>query len=219
MRLYKHFVFFIYRMKLEVKKSLEIEVRNLKSIVAEKDNHLATLNKQLEIERDEKMQLLEEKDHSQEDWVQQKQVWRMENIELRKQIDQMIEMAKNAEMNTNTRIERTFSEVETYEINEAYQRAIKEKEIIENENYMLKEELSRHQKPNGTRDNNQHSRSVSNASSQNEDDVGYVSAKNTLELRRHQGGENVNQISPETFITIGTYFSYIEVAFICLIYN
>ncbi|XP_014092302.2 unconventional myosin-Va isoform X1 [Bactrocera oleae] len=194
----------VLKMKLEVKKSLEIEVRNLKSIVAEKDNHLATLNKQLEIERDEKMQLLEEKDHSQEDWVQQKQVWRMENIELRKQIDQMIEMAKNAEMNTNSRIERTFSEVETYEINEAYQRAIKEKEIIENENYMLKEELSRHQKPNGTRDNNQHSRSVSNASSQNEDDVGYVSAKNTLELRRHQGGENVNQISPETFITIET---------------
>lgn len=191
-------------MKLEVKKALEMEVRNLKSTVAEKDHNLAALNKQLEIERDEKMQLLEEKDHSEEDWVQQKQVWRVENIELRKQIDQMIEMAKNAEANANSRHERSFSEAETNEINDAYQRAIKEKEIIENENYLLKEELSRHQKPNGARDNNnQHSRSVSNASSQNEDDVGYVSAKNTLELRRHQGGDNANQISPETFTTIG----------------
>lgn len=193
-------------MKLEVKKSLEIEVRNLKSIVAEKDQTLAALNKQLELERDEKMQLLEEKDHSEEDWVQQKQAWRMENIELRKQIDQMIEMAKNVERSANLRNERSFSEVETNEINEAYQRAIKEKEIIENENYMLKEELSRYQKPNGTRENNQHSRSVSNASSQNEDDVGYVSAKNTLEMRRSQGGEHANQISLENFgPTIGTY--------------
>ncbi|XP_067632478.1 unconventional myosin-Va isoform X2 [Eurosta solidaginis] len=194
----------VLKMKLEVKKSLEIELRSLKAIVSEKDQTLAVLNKQLEAERDEKMQLLEEKDRTEEEWKRQKQIWHVENIELRKQIDQMIEMAKNAEANEDLRKERSFSEVETNEINEAYQRAIKEKEIIENENYMLKEELSRYHKPNDSRDIQRHSRSVSNASSQNEEDVGYVSAKNTLELKRHQGGENTNQISPETFTSIET---------------
>jgi len=55
-----------------------------------------------------------------------------------------------------------------------------DKEVIENENYTLKEELSRLTAGNFSL----HGRKASNASSQNEDDVGYASAKNTLDINR-----------------------------------
>ncbi|XP_030388121.1 unconventional myosin-Va isoform X2 [Scaptodrosophila lebanonensis] len=173
----------VLKMKLEMKKNLEGEFKNVKAACLDKDKLIAALNKQLESERDEKMQLLEENGHSQEEWQNQKQLWRIENEELRRQIDEMIEMAKNVEVNQRVHAERMLTEIDNKELNEAYQRAIKDKEVIENENYMLKEELSRFQQQNGVTDYH-HSRSVSNASSQNDDDIGYASAKNTLEISR-----------------------------------
>ncbi|XP_037956283.1 unconventional myosin-Va isoform X2 [Teleopsis dalmanni] len=174
----------VLKMKLELKKTLEGEVKNLKLVLAEKDKVLTHLTKQLEIERDEKMQLLEDKDNTAEQFTKQKQIWRIENDDLRKQIDDMIEMAKKVE--TKAAVQRENNN-ESKEIQEAYQKLLKDKEIVENENYLLKEELSRMQKSNGT-DFVYHTRSPSNASSQNEDDVGYVSGKNTLEVTRSQGG-------------------------------
>lgn len=171
-------------MKLEMKKNLEHEFKNIKAACLDKDKLIEALNKQLESERDEKMQLLEENGHSQEEWLKQKQIWCMENKELRKQVDSMIEMAKNAAGNQREHEERMLTEIDNKELNEAYQRAIKDKEVIENENYLLKEELSHFQQQhNGIAAfNMHHTRTASNASSQNEDDVGYGSAKNTLEI-------------------------------------
>lgn len=176
-----------HRMKLEMKKTLENEIKNLKLVVLEKDNSLAGLTKQLETERDEKMILLEERDRVQEEWSNQKNTWRIENEDLRMQRDEMIEMAKKVETNNALQRERLLSEVDTNEIHEAYQRALKDKEVIESENYMLKEELNKFQKQNMYAYNH-HTRSISNASSQNEEDIGYSSAKNTLEIRS-TGGE------------------------------
>lgn len=69
------------------------------------------------------------------------------------------------------------------EIHEAYQRAIKDKDLLEMDNIALKEELnqfSRLAPPHS------HSRSMSNVSnvSTNDEDFGYGSAKNTLELKK-----------------------------------
>lgn len=166
-------------MKLELKKTLEGELKNLKAACQDKDRLIEALNKQLEAERDEKMQLLEENGHAQEDWISQKQSWRVENEELRRQIDEMIELAKNAEVSQRTQEDRMLAE-DNKELNEAYQRAIKDKEVIENENYTLKEELSRLTAGSFRL----HARTGSNASSQNEEDVGYASAKNTLDINR-----------------------------------
>jgi len=173
-------------MKLEMKKNLELEFKNIKAACLDKDKLIEALNKQLESERDEKMQLLEENGHAQENWCSQKQMWCMENEELRKQVDSMIEMAKSSENNQRDREERMLTEIDNKELNEAYQRAIKDKEVIENENYQLKEELSRMQQHhNGLSSfGMHHARSASNASSQNEDDIGYASAKNTLDINR-----------------------------------
>ncbi|XP_034479996.1 unconventional myosin-Vb isoform X1 [Drosophila innubila] len=176
----------VLKMKLEMKKNLEFEFKNIKAACLDKDKLIEALNKQLESERDEKMQLLEENGHSQEDWCSQKQMWCMENEELRRQVDSMIEMAKNSEGNQKEREERLLAEIDNKELNEAYQRAIKDKEVIENENYSLKEELSRMQQHhNGLSSfGMRHARSASNASSQNDEDIGYGSAKNTLDINR-----------------------------------
>ncbi|XP_070140380.1 unconventional myosin-Va isoform X2 [Drosophila kikkawai] len=169
----------VLKMKLELKKTLEGDLKNLKAACQDKDKLIEALNKQLEAERDEKMQLLEENGHAQEDWVNQKQSWCSENEDLRRQISEMIELAKNAEVSQRTQEDRMLAE-DNKELNEAYQRAIKDKEVIENENYTLKEELSRLTAGNYRL----HARTGSNASSQNEEDVGYASAKNTLDINR-----------------------------------
>ncbi|XP_023162899.2 unconventional myosin-Va isoform X1 [Drosophila hydei] len=184
----------VLKMKLEMKKNLEHEFKNIKAACLDKDKLIEALNKQLESERDEKMQLLEENGHSQEEWNQQKQVWCAENTELRKQVDSMIEMAKSAEGSQREHEELMLTEIDNKELNEAYQRAIKDKEVIENENYQLKEELSQfQQQQNGIGAfNMHHTRTASNASSQNEDDVGYGSAKNTLDINRFPDMRNKN---------------------------
>lgn len=84
---------------------------------------------------------------------------------------------------------RKISEVDNNEIHQAYQRAIKEKELIELENNSLKMELSR-----VSRLIPSHSRSISNASSvNNEEDFGYGSAKNTLDNKK-----NSTMLTPPT---------------------
>lgn len=183
-----------------MKKSLEVEFKNIKAACSDKDKLIEALNKQLEAERDEKMQLLEESGSTQEMWNTQKQLWCMENEELRKQVDSMIEMAKNSECSQREREERMLTEIDNKELNEAYQRAIKDKEIIENENYTLKEELSRLQNGGLSAFGMHHGRSASNASSQNEEDIGYGSSKNTLEINRPPDLINKNGSSCVKFL-------------------
>lgn len=196
----------VLKMKLDMKKSLENELKTLKLASDDKDKLIHALNKQIELERDEKMLLLEERESTYQDFNEQKRKWAMENEELRQQVDQMIEMAKDSETKTAQQREKILTDMDNNELNEAYQKALKDKEVIENENYMLKEELSRFHKSHSiSGDYNKHSRSISNASSQNEDDVGYASAKNTLEMRRNQNSLQLDQMntSPEAFAKIG----------------
>lgn len=194
----------VLKMKLEMKKALEHELKNLKLMLAEKDEKLAGIIKQLEVERDEKMQLLEENANNLEKWNKQKLIWTTENDELRKQIDEMLERAKhNEKPSAITQRERLISEVEVDEIHDAYQRAVMDKEIIENENYHLKEELKRltRQLGGGEFTSLTHKRSISNASSHYEDDAGYGSNKNTLESKPTYslGPCENSRTSPEPF--------------------
>lgn len=77
-----------------------------------------------------------------------------------------------------------LSEVDNNEIHQAYQHAIKDKENLESDNYILRNEIDRLLRlvPKG---NVTHSRSISNASSINiEEDFGYSSARNTLDVKK-----------------------------------
>lgn len=77
-----------------------------------------------------------------------------------------------------------LSEVDNNEIHQAYQHAIKDKENLESDNYILRNEIERLLRlvPKG---NVTHSRSISNASSINiDEDFGYSSARNTLDVKK-----------------------------------
>lgn len=77
-----------------------------------------------------------------------------------------------------------LSEIDNNEIHQAYQHAIKDKENLESDNYILRNEIDRLLRlvPKG---NVTHSRSISNASSINiDEDFGYSSARNTLDVKK-----------------------------------
>lgn len=78
------------------------------------------------------------------------------------------------------------------ELTEVYQRAVNEKEVLETENIQLRDEVRRLQfQLNNHSSLNYSSHESTNTSGQQEEDVGYSSAKNTLELRpREQRNAN-----------------------------
>lgn len=79
---------------------------------------------------------------------------------------------------------RMLSEIDNNEIHQAYQHAIKDKENLESDNYILRNEIDRLLRL-VPKSNVTHSRSISNASSINiDEDFGYSSARNTLDVKK-----------------------------------
>lgn len=77
---------------------------------------------------------------------------------------------------------------------------MKEKEYLETENFVLKEEVNRLMKYAPV-SSVTHSRSVSNVSSINiEEDFGYSSAKNTLELKRDRDVPAIMTTPPASIV-------------------
>lgn len=158
-------------------------MKQLKAQLLLKEQSLVDITNQLEKERDEKMLLLQEKEKEEKEKIEMRQIWQKENEELRQQISEMIELSKKEDIKTTRN--RLMSEVDSDEIHQAYQKTIKDKDYLENENILLRGEVDRltrmTAKPG---DYVTHSRSLSNASSQNDEDFGYSSAKNTLDTKR-----------------------------------
>ncbi|XP_059615279.1 unconventional myosin-Va isoform X2 [Phlebotomus argentipes] len=171
------------KQRVEVVKGMEGEIKALRAALAERESVLVETKRQLDQERDEKMAIVEEKAAEEAKWTEQKTAWRRENEELKQQVEEMVEMARRDDSSMNRA--RLLSEVDTNEVHQAYQKTVKDKDTLEAENSMLKEEINRLQRlvenPNFYRS---HSRSVSNASSQNEEDFGYMSGRNTLEIKK-----------------------------------
>lgn len=170
--------------QLETKKSLKDQVDKLQHTISELEQRIVVMQLEIDTERDEKMAALDEKIHEVAAVENKISEINSENLELRQQIDQLI---AEAEQKTNDQSHRNnlILEAEDNEIHQAYQKLVKEKEQIEQENYLLNEEVQRLIKRVPLMPRVQHSRSVSNVSSVNlDDDFGYSSAKNTLELKR-----------------------------------
>uniref|UniRef100_A0A1B0CB62 Myosin class i heavy chain n=2 Tax=Lutzomyia longipalpis TaxID=7200 RepID=A0A1B0CB62_LUTLO len=171
------------KQRVDVMRGMEGEIKALRAALVEKEAALEVAKKELDTERDEKMAIVEEKAAEEAKWNEQRASWRRENEELKQQVQEMVEIARREDSFTHRA--RLLSEVDTHEVHQAYQKTVKDKDTLESENYLLKEEIHRLQRlienPNFYQS---HSRSVSNASSQNEEDFGYISGKNTLEIRK-----------------------------------
>ncbi|XP_039433322.1 unconventional myosin-Va isoform X2 [Culex pipiens pallens] len=165
------------RQKLDETRRMQNELKALKLQLEQKDEKLLIVIKQLENERDEKMILLEEKQKEEEERMKERAQMEQDLAKMRDQVN---------EINNVTKIERDrlLSQADTNEIHAAYQRMVKDKDQLEGENNALRHELRRLQHMiTNNHDLKTHSRSVSNASSTNEEDYGYNSGKNTLEIR------------------------------------
>lgn len=173
--------------KLEGKKTIEAELKALQSTVVEKEKALLAITKDLDRERDEKMAILEEKNKSESQVKAESARLAAENEKLQMQLNEWLEKAKQNEIISTNR-KRLLSDVDNNEVHQSYQRVVKEKELLESENYLLKEEMNRLIKLAPPIATVTHSRSASNVSSINmDDDFGYSSARNTLELKRENG--------------------------------
>lgn len=161
----------LYRNKADQLKTVENELKIVKTALSEKEDQLISVQKSLDHERDEKMSLIEEKTKDEEDWMTKKNQWQMEKQELKRQIAEMLEITKN---DKNVKLK----EAETNEINQAYHKVIKDKESLENENALLKQEVKRLQMIISSPNEFDHIRTSMFGA---EEDFGYSSHKNTLE--------------------------------------
>lgn len=163
------------RNKLEVFKNLENELRTVKIQLTDKEDQLIAVQKSLDRERDEKMAMIEEKNRDDEELIVERKTWQIEKQELKKQIDKLIE-------ETNNNISAKLSEAEAGELDQAYQRLRKEKELIEHESALLKSENRRLQMIIASPNEMDHLKH----SNFHEEDFGYSSSRNTLEKHQKQ---------------------------------
>lgn len=170
--------------KLEAKKSIEDKMVKMQDTISTLELRISSLLTEIDVERDEKMAAVDEKARDANLMENKLKEILNENKQLQEQVEQLTEAAtqKAAEQSHRSHL---ISEAEQNEIHQAYQTIVKEKEQLEQDNFMLTEEVNRLIKYAPIISKVMHSRSVSNVSSVNlEDDFGYASAKNTLELKR-----------------------------------
>lgn len=170
--------------QLDTKKSMKEQVDRLQRTIGEFEQRIAAMQLEIDTERDEKMAAIDERIRDVEEIEHKFNEVNSENIQLRQQLEQL---TAETEQKTVEQAHRSnlISGAERNEIHQAYQKLVMEKDQLEQENYLLNEEVHRLLKCVPTAPRVQHSRSVSNVSSVNlDDDFGYASAKNTLELKR-----------------------------------
>lgn len=163
----------------------------VKACLSEKEDQVISVQKSLDRERDEKMAIIEEKNKEDEEWLIEKNHWQLEKQELKQQIAEMIESSKN---DKNARL----SEIETNEINQAYHKVLKDKESLENENSLLKNEIKRLQMIINNPSDIDH---MKHSPFSNDEDYGYSSNRNTLEKPHHKHASSVasSQLSEGEF--------------------
>ncbi|XP_052862372.1 unconventional myosin-Va [Anopheles cruzii] len=168
------------RQKLEAMKRLEKELKHLQLQLTQRDERLLLAVTQLEGERDEKMQLLEDRQQAEEAWLRERKQLEQEMTKLQREVTAIstVNVAKR---------EQLVVQADADEIHAAYQRTVKDKDVLENDNQALRQEIHRLQRvmaDSSSHELKTHSRSISNASSTNEEDYGYTSGRNTLDIRR-----------------------------------
>lgn len=88
-----NFIFY-YRTKLDVMKTIEIDLKASKKLIEEKDEAILVMKRDFEQERDEKMILIEEKAKDELEWKNQTEILQTERGNLQKQVDEMNENVK-----------------------------------------------------------------------------------------------------------------------------
>lgn len=184
-------IFNNFREKLQALKNIENELKFVKTSMSEKEDQLISVQKSLDHERDEKMSIIEEKNKEDEEYLIERNHWQLEKQELKQQMTEVIEASKN---DKNAKL----SEIETNEINQAYHKVLKDKESLENENSLLKNEIRRLQMIINNPNDIDH---MKHSMFSNDEDFGYSSSRNTLEKPHHKNQASIasSQLSEGDF--------------------
>lgn len=175
-------------------RNTENELKSVKMQLSEREDRLIAVQKSLDRERDEKMSFIDDKNKEEEEYTIEKSHWQVERTELKKQVEEMVSQ-------TNTDKKSKLSDIETNEINQAYHKIIKDKEGLESENILLKQEIKRLQliiaNPHEIDSNY-------NSSVPIDEDFGYSSSRNTLEKphTKHSSSVTSSQLSEGDILSI-----------------
>ncbi|XP_063701716.1 unconventional myosin-Va [Culicoides brevitarsis] len=126
--------------RLEHMRNLENELKSTKNILSEKNVTLEELQSALQKEQDEKMDILQEKQKIEDNLRDEKQQWIAEKDELYQKLEIL---TTNREDSPSTKRSKIMLNVDNNEIHNAYQKSVKDKENLENENASLKVEVKR----------------------------------------------------------------------------
>lgn len=179
-----------YRNKLETLKNIENELRTVRLQLTEKEDQLISVQKSLDQERDEKMAIIEEKYRDDEQLLHEKNLWEIKKQELKNQLEKLTEATND---NRNIKFK------ETVDMDQAYQKIIKERDLIEIENSVLKSENKRLQMIIASPNEMEHLKRSANL---NDDDNGYSSSRNTLEKHQKHTSLASSQMSEGDFYSM-----------------
>uniref|UniRef100_A0A336N0D5 CSON007507 protein n=1 Tax=Culicoides sonorensis TaxID=179676 RepID=A0A336N0D5_CULSO len=126
--------------KLDAMKSLESELNSTKVILIEKEEKLEILQSTLQKETDEKMDILQEKHKFEEKMQHDQELWLAEKEELCNKLEIL---QTEREDSPTAKRSKIMLNVDNNEIQNAYQKSVKDKENLENENAALKIEVKR----------------------------------------------------------------------------
>jgi len=179
-----------FRGKVDVLRNVENELKTTRALLSDKEDQLIFVQKSLDRERDEKMAVLDEKSKEEEEWQVERNHWQVERQEMKQQVTELAEATKN---DKNTRL----NELEANEINQALHKVIKDKEALENENALLRQEIKRLQMIIANPNEIDHLQSYAI-----DEDYGYSSNRNTLEKPHHK--HSSSQLSEGEFQSLSS---------------
>ncbi|XP_050306397.1 unconventional myosin-Va [Anthonomus grandis grandis] len=172
--------------KLKSFRALEIEVKNLNSLIIEKNKTIEKLAEDLQAEKEEKIDLINEQERYRKEVENQRVLWSQETDKLKKEYENIIEMLKvnekGAEENIKLRMEEEKKEIldEADQGRQAYQKLLQEYHQLEQHCEDLEKQMNRRN----------HKRNISDISSISTVDVsdipedgGYGSVRSTVNTR------------------------------------
>ena len=164
---------------------MENELKTIKVNLSSKEDQLITVQKSLDRERDEKMALLDEKNKEEGEFLAEKRQWQTEKQEMKEQVTELMKVSQTAKVSEET--------------NQAFNKVLCEKESLESENSILKQEIKRLQLIVSSP--HEIDQMKSSMFSSNDEDFGYSSSRNTLE-KHHQKHKSSSQINEGEFHSI-----------------
>lgn len=144
---------------------MELEIRNLNTLLIEKNKTISKLEEIVKVEQEEKIDIINELEKYRKETEEQREVWAEETLKLRKELDNINEIVKSSQKGAEENMKMRFEQEKMLILNEqdsdkqAYQKLLEEYHSLEQHCENLEAQL------NAQNLKNTHARNVSDISS------------------------------------------------------